>query len=380
MSRWSGQAGHLTNGRGNGLPAPGHRQRVARWRPAAALNGGMLINPPHDGWDCRGGANFFLHVNDRPDARREFAEAVVRGLQAAPRCLDSRYLYDDEGSDIFERITEQPEYYQTRTEERLLAAAAADIRERVGDVSLVELGSGSSAKTRRLLEAWCERGASRYVPIDISGGMLETACRDLAATFPELAVEGIAASYERALPLIGMVSPLLMLFLGSTIGNSDRPEIAASLETIASNVLPGDRLLLGVDLVKGKRQLEAAYNDAAGWTARFTTNLFARMNRELGSRVPLDAVEHVAFYNERLERIEIYARFRRRVDIDVPLLERSFRIEPGEMIRTEISCKFRVDDVEATAARYGLMLETTYRDAEDLFAVLLLRRAECLPA
>ena len=322
-----------------------------------------------------------IKIETRTDPHRERDLAELREtLRRRPREIPSKHLYDQRGSMLFERICELPEYYQTRTEERLLAAAAADIRERAGDVTLVELGSGSSAKTRRLLEAWCERGASRYVPIDISGGMLETACRDLAATFPELAVEGIAASYERALPLIGMVSPLLMLFLGSTIGNSDRPEIAASLETIAGNVSPGDRLLLGVDLVKGKRRLEAAYNDAAGWTARFTTNLFARMNRELGSRVPLDAVEHVAFYNERLERIEIYARFRRRVDIDVPLLERSFRIESGEMIRTEISCKFRVDDVEAMAARHGLVLETTYQDAEGLFAVLLLRRAARLPA
>jgi L-histidine N-alpha-methyltransferase len=355
------------------IPGHEHRQRVAH-----ATTSGVLIDPPRNGWDRKNGDNFFIHADAPPDARKEFAQAVIRGLEASPRCLDSRYLYDDKGSDIFEKITEQPEYYQTRTEERLLAEAAADIRDKVGDVTLVELGSGSSAKTRHLLEAWCERGASRYVPIDISGGMLETACRDLADAFPELAVEGIAASYERALPLVGMVSPLMMVFLGSTLGNIEKPEIEASLESIAASLSPGDRLLLGVDLVKSRRKLEAAYNDEAGWTAQFTTNLFARMNRELDAQVPLDDLEHVAFYNDERQRIEIYARFNREFDLEIPDFGRSFRVEDGEMIRTEISYKFRIEEVEQMAAVRGFSLENAYTDTDNPFAVLLLNRDEHL--
>jgi L-histidine N-alpha-methyltransferase len=364
---------------GDGRPGHEHRQRVAHWHESAATRG-VLIDPPRDGWDRKNGDNFFIHADAPPDARTEFAQAVIRGFEISPRRLDSRYLYDDKGSDIFEKITEQPEYYQTRTEERLLADAAADIRSQVGDVTLVELGSGSSAKTRRLLEAWCDRGASRYVPIDISGGMLEMACRDLADTFPELAVEGIAASYERALPLVGMVSPLMMVFLGSTIGNIEQSEIEASLRSIATSLSPGDRLLLGVDLVKPRRKLEAAYNDEAGWTAQFTTNLFARMNRELGSQVPIEDLEHVAFYNEELQRIEIYARFARGFDLEIPHLERSFRVEADEMIRTEISYKFREEEIPQMAARHGFSLEKSFTDADNPFAVLLLCREEHLPS
>jgi L-histidine N-alpha-methyltransferase len=338
-----------------------------------------LIGAIAAGWRVHERGAYVVHADASPDPVREFARSVARSLGDHPRQLDCRYLYDEMGSEIFERITEQPEYYQTRTEERILAEHATAIRDRVGDVTLVELGSGSSAKTHHLLDAWCRRGPARYVPIDISLAMLETACRKLADAYPALAVEALAGSYERALPLLRKVSPLQLAFLGSTIGNFEEAETDRFFELLAAHLAPGDTILLGLDLVKDPATLEAAYNDAAGWTARFTGNLFARMNRELGAGVPLDAVEHVAFYNDRLERIEIYARFLREVHLHVAPLDRWFRIAPGEMIRTEISRKFRPERTAAVAARFGFDHEATYAAPDGSFAVLLLRRAKRLP-
>jgi L-histidine N-alpha-methyltransferase len=333
-----------------------------------------LPRPARDGWRVVDGGGFRLHVDAPGDPVREFAESVARGLDDHPRRLDCRYLYDDRGTEIFARITEQPEYYQTRTEERLLAAHAADIRDRVGNVTLVELGSGNSAKTHRLLEAWQPCDRARYIPIDINAETLASACRDLVRRFSGLVVEGIAASYERALPVVTAASPLQLLFLGSTIGNFDVADTERFFAEVAAALAPGDTFLLGLDLVKDPGALEAAYNDAAGWTARFTKNLFVRMNRELGADVPIEAVEHVAYYNDRLERIEIFARFTREVALHVRPLGRRFRIAAGEMIRTEISRKFRPAAVAAVAAEFGLGHEHTYAAPDGSFAVLLLRR------
>ena len=303
-----------------------------------------------------------------------FAESVARGLDDRPRWLSCRWLYDAAGSELFERITEQPEYYQTRTENGILARSAAAFRARTGDVTVVELGSGSSTKTRRILEAWSVDGPARYVPIDVSHSALEAACASLAHAFPDLAVEAIASTYERGLALAAGLSPLLLTFLGSTVGNFNSEELDAFLDMVAGHLSPGDFLLLGIDLVKDTRRLEAAYNDAAGVTARFILNLFARMNRELGCRIPLDAVEYVSRYNESSQQIEIYARFRREVRIELPLIGREFCLAAGEQVLIEISRKFRPDDMAATLGRFGFTLERTETDTEKLFAVQLFRR------
>ena len=333
------------------------------------------LRPP-PGWTRRAHAGYAIHVEERHarDERRLFAWSVARGLEATPRRLDCRWLYDDEGSRIFEGITLLPEYYQTRTEDSILAASAAAIRERVGDVTVVELGSGSSTKTRRLLEAFVARAPSRYLPIDVSTGALEEACASLAGAFPGLHIEGVAATHERALPLVAAASPLILLFLGSSLGNLDAAEHEAFFARAAASLSPGDAFLLGVDLVKDAARLEAAYNDSAGLSARFAYNLFARMNRELGTAVPLDALDYVAWYDERSERIEMYVRFLREVEIALPLVERSFRIARGELVRTEISAKYRVEGCRSLAARHGFALEEVFEDDASLFAVLLLRR------
>ena len=302
-----------------------------------------------------------------------FALAFARGLDRRPRTLDPRFLYDARGSEIFERITETPEYYQTRTEDALLARVAPALREAIGAASIVELGSGSSTKTRRLLDAFGGEDA-RYVPIDISRSALEGACADLATAYPSLGIEGVAASYERALPLVGAVSPFLLTFLGSSIGNFNRAERDQFFDLVSTRLRCGDHFLVGIDLVKDPARLEAAYNDAAGHSAAFTLNLFARANRELDAGIPLDALEHVAFYDERFEQIEIYARARRSFQIAIPLLGRHIRVARGELMRTEISSKYRPQSFAAAAARFGFSVERIDRDVDELFGLVLLRR------
>jgi iron(II)-dependent oxidoreductase len=325
---------------------------------------------PHAGFRRERHPRFELDVDALEEPADGFAQSVVRGLSDHPRWLHCRWLYDDAGSDIFERICEQPEYYQTRTEAALLAEHAAEIRRLAGAPTLVELGSGSSVKTRHLLRGW---GEARYVPVDISVGMLRASCAALAAENPRIAVRGIAASYERAFPLLRDLSPLVLIFLGSTIGNLNPQETADFLDRVSASLSPGDHFLVGIDLVKDVRTLEAAYNDAAGWSAAFTKNLFARMNRELGTRLDLDAIEHVAYYDDPLDRIEIFARFKREQTIALPDLGRRFRIARGEMVLTEISRKFQVDEMAANCARFGLDAVRAFVDPTKAFALLLLR-------
>jgi iron(II)-dependent oxidoreductase len=328
--------------------------------------------------ECHRG--FELEVDALEEPADGFAQSVVRGLSDHPRWLHCRYLYDAAGSEIFERICEQPEYYQTRTEATLLAAHAAEIRALVPAPTLVELGSGSSVKTRRLLSAWTAGGApARYVPVDISLAMLRQSCTQLAEEYPTVELRGIAASYERAFPLLREASPLLLLFLGSTIGNLNPQETADFLDRVSASLAPGDHFLVGIDLVKDVRTLEAAYNDKAGWSAAFTKNLFARMNRELGTRIDLGAIEHVAYYNGRLDRIEIYARFLREQTIALPQMGRRFRLAPGEMVLTEISRKFQADEMAASVARFGFETVRVFTDPAKLFGLLLLRMRDRRP-
>jgi gamma-glutamyl hercynylcysteine S-oxide synthase len=314
-------------------------------------------------------------LGDRALARAAFAQSIIRGLSDTPRWLSCRYLYDAEGSDLFEAITQQPEYYLTRTEDALLARHAAALRAAIGPSTVVELGSGSSTKTRHVLRAWTAGGhAARYVPVDISRDMLEASAAALDAEFPMLDVCALAGTYEQAFARLNEFSPLVLLFLGSSLGNFDRVDTAAFLERVADALSPGDHLLLGLDLVKDVATLEAAYDDAAGVSAAFTRNLFRRMNRDLGTGLDLDAIQHVAYWNEGRERIEIYARFLRPAVVDLPEQGRHFRLAAGEMVLTEVSRKFRLTEMTAVGARHGFDTVATFTDAAYPFALHLLRR------
>jgi L-histidine N-alpha-methyltransferase len=333
-----------------------------------------LVNPPSTGWTRRDGDGWILHLDTPGDAVLAFAASIARGLERQPRELDCSWLYDALGSELYEQITEQPEYYPTRTEDSILAKYAPAIRERVGPATVVELGSGSSTKTRRLLDAWTAAGPSRYVPLDISPSAVEGACRDLADRYPELQLEGIASTYHRGLPLIAHDEPVLLLFLGSTIGNQEPDSLSQFFAMIADRLAPGDHLLLGADLVKDVAVLEAAYADEAGLTEQFIVNLFRRMNRELDAGVPLDGLEMVSYFNTDLARIEMHVRSRVPFEVNIGPLERRFRIAAGEMLLAEISRKFKVDDLSTEAARFGLSLEEVYTDDDAWFAVMLFER------
>jgi L-histidine N-alpha-methyltransferase len=307
----------------------------------------------------------------------DFAEAVTLGLSDTPRWLPSRFLYDARGSELFEHICQLPEYYLTRTETAILRRVAPELRGLTGPVTLVELGAGSSVKTDHLLAAYAGNGDRvRYVPVDVSASILRVAAERIEETFPSVNVAGVHGEYDRAFPLLAAYAPTMLLFLGSTVGNLNHAESVPFWRRVSAALPAGGWVLLGVDLVKDPAVLEAAYNDSQGVTAAFTRNLFARMNRELGSAIDLGAVEHVARWNAAWQRMEISARFRSRQTIDVLPLGRRFVLEAGEQIMTEISRKFVLPDLRSYLQCFGL--ETVYvaTDERGWFGVLLLRKGE----
>jgi L-histidine N-alpha-methyltransferase len=310
-----------------------------------------------------------------PEATLEFARAAAVGLTDTPRWLPCQYLYDARGSGLFEEITRQPEYYPTRTEARILERHAPDIRDATGRVTLIELGSGSSVKTSYLLSAYAEaHGEVTYVPVDVSASALEHAQERIGRLHPSVRVDGIVGRYEEALPQFRRHSPAMVLFLGSTIGNFNTGESLEFWRRVERELAPGDYVLLGADLVKDKAVLEAAYNDAAGVTATFTTNLFARMNRELGAGVDLAQVEHVARYDPDWQRVEIFVRFNEAQTVRIEPLDLSVDIGAGEMVMVEISRKFVLADLTQYLATLGLAVREVFTDERRWFGLLLLQK------
>ena len=333
-----------------------------------------LIRPGGAGWRVQRGEGFTVHLDTPGDAHLAFAAAVARGLEVRPRRLEPRFIYDEAGSELYEAITEQPEYYPTRTEGAILAACAGELAERIGPTTLVELGSGSSTKTRHLIDAWRARGALTYVPIDVSATAIAAAAVDLRGRYPGLRIEGVASTFQRGLPLVGRIHPKTLLFLGSTLGNLEPDEIAAFFRQISEVLAEGDAFVLGIDLVKDPAVLEAAYADAAGVTERFILNVFARMNRELGAGLDVDAFCVDSFYDVERQRVEMWARARRRQRLRVAPLGRGYTLAVGERILVEISRKFTIEHIEQEASRFELWVDDVFSDPDGYFAVLLLRR------
>lgn len=306
-----------------------------------------------------------------------FARSVVVGLSDEPKWLHCRFLYDAEGSRLFEGITDQPEYYPTRTEASILATSAGKIREITGPRTLVELGSGYSVKTEYLLSAYSASGAPvQYVPVDVSVSALHEASRLISDSFSEVRFTGIYGTYASAFPVLRQLSPQMLVFLGSTIGNFNEAEATAFWRSVADHLPVGDFFLLGIDLAKDVHVLEAAYNDAAGITARFTNNYFARINRELGASIDLNAVEHVATWNAQLSRMEIFGRFQTTQQIYVAPLDETFEIKAGEQILLEISRKFRLPELTDELSRFGFDVSQVLTDDREWFALLLLERID----
>lgn len=304
-----------------------------------------------------------------------FASAVHAGLASRPKTLPCRYFYDQEGSDLFEQICALPEYYVTRTEDAILRRRAAEIAELLplGTV-LVELGSGSSTKTRRLIEALLERQRNlRYVPVDISGEMLGQTARRLSAAYPRLTVTPLALEYEEALQHLPRDhgGPMLVLFLGSNLGNFDPESAVEFLRRIRRACRDDDRLLLGLDLQKDAAVLNAAYDDAQGVTARFNLNLLRRINRELNADFHLPSFRHRAFYNQALGRVEMHLVSERTQRVHVA--GRSFDFGAGESIHTESSHKYAPGQARELAAQARFTVERSWQDERSYFSVNLLR-------
>jgi iron(II)-dependent oxidoreductase len=303
-----------------------------------------------------------------------FAFAIACGLASRPRTLPCRYLYDDRGSQLFDEITRVPEYYLTRAEDEILRTHAHEIRASSGAPTLIELGSGTSTKTRHLLEAWTGHSDAAYVAVDICREALDGAADSLRPLFPGLELKTLAGTYEASFPKFHKFSPATVAFLGSSIGNLADPQLKAFLEMLERNLYPGDCFLLGIDLVKEASVLEAAYDDAAGVTAEFTRNLFHRMNRELGTKLQVDEIEHIARWNDQHEQIEISARFPQATEIRLPSIGQEFSIEAGECIRTEISRKFHIEAMLQRLEDHGLSRVEVFTDPQEQFALLLTKK------
>lgn len=310
------------------------------------------------------------------DQVTEFAESVARGLSDAPRRLDCRFLYDAEGSRLFQRICEQPEYYLTRTEAAILADSAADIARRTGAVTLIEFGSGDSVKTRLLFDAYTRLyGTVGYIPVDVSKEYLDQARAEISAAHPQVKVDPFHGTYEQAFSLLGATKPVIFLFMGSTVGNLDTAEADRFWTNATAHLSPGDFCLLGIDINEDEESIHAAYNDAAGYSAAFTRNIFARINRELGANVDHEEISHVARYRTDRQQVEIFAKFHKDQEIVVGPLGTTFTIPEGEMILTEISRRFRLKQLVPYLDKFGLETKKVYRDSLRRFAVLLLGRA-----
>jgi len=324
-----------------------------------------------------GDANSIVNVGGTIDPSADFAKSASQTLAQHPKSLESRFLYDARGSELFELICEQPEYYLTRTEASILKDHASHICEKVGPVTLVELGSGSSVKTSHILNVFTDRyGKVQYVPIDISKAALEEAYTRVAREHGAVNFVGINGSYECAFPLLSRITPVVVLFLGSSIGNFDVEEERVFWSCMSQCLTKGDYFLLGVDLVKDIETMEAAYNDKAGVTAAFTRNLFARMNKEFHSAIQVNHVKHEVEYCEQRERIEIGARFRKAQIIEIQPVGQRFEIGENEKIYTEISRKYRIDRLLPYLSGFGFEACLVLTDPKKSFALLLLYKVK----
>jgi len=280
---------------------------------------------------------------------------VLDGLAASPKSLPPKWFYDSVGSDLFDQITRLPEYYPTRAETEILRARSADIASVTGADTLVELGSGTSEKTRTLLQALDDGGTlRRFVPFDVDASMLSAAATAIQREYPDIEIAAVCGDFEEHLSEIPDGGRRLFVFLGSTIGNLTADPRAEFLAALAAVLRPGDSLLLGTDLVKDTGRLVAAYDDAAGVTAQFNRNVLAVINRELDADFDVDAYRHVARWNADDERMEMWLRAESAQRVRIAALDLTVEFAAGEEILTEVSCKFRADAVADELARAGL--------------------------
>jgi L-histidine N-alpha-methyltransferase len=304
---------------------------------------------------------------------RALADDVLDGLTRPFKELPPKHFYDARGAELFDRICDLPEYYPTRTERAILEARAEEIVELTGAAEIVELGSGTAAKTRILLDAMQDAGTlRRYVPLDVTEQMIIETAAALVEEYPGLLVHGIVGDFERHLHhLPAPLGPRMVAFLGGTIGNFTPGSRRRFLRGLAKAMGPDDHLLLGTDLVKDPATLEAAYDDSEGVTAEFNRNVLHVVNRELDADFDVDAFDHVAFFDHEREWIEMRLRAASRQHVHIGALGLDVEFEPREELRTEISAKFTHERLQGDLAAAGLELDRVFMDDDELFAVSL---------
>lgn len=299
---------------------------------------------------------------------------VIQGLTQIPKTLPAKYFYDDYGSELFEKICELPEYYPTRTEAWILSQYADEIAQITGCCELVELGSGSSTKTRLLLDAYQKIADScKYIPIDVSGGILKTSVLQLQQKYLNLSIQGLLGTYEQALAYLKSTSlqPQMIFFLGSSLGNFTPQDTDSFLSQIAHTLKSGSYFLLGIDLQKPKEILEPAYNDSQGVTAAFNLNMLSHLNWRFQGNFDLNLFTHQAIYNQADAQIEMYLHCQESHSVSLDILNLKVSFAAGESILTEISRKFDLATIQKQLAAQGLKTVKTWTDSQQWFGLIL---------
>ena len=319
------------------------------------------------------------------EKNNRFARDVDKGLSAKRKYVPPKYFYDKIGSRLFEKICDQPEYYPTRTETRILSTHMDTIIKLIGDhrksLNIIELGSGSSIKTKLLLKNFLSKRRIHYFPIDISQSILDISVKHLISEFNNLQCTGICSEYIEGLKRINDLifdSPnfsyqKLIIFFGSTIGNFEPNQAQTFMTNIKKQMTNQDMMLVGFDLQKDQRTMEKAYNDAAGITAKFNLNILARINRELGGRFNVKSYYHKSFYNQSANRIEMHIVSKHDQEVEIKLLDKIFSFHAEESIHTENSYKFSLDEITTLATKSGFKIVTNFTDLGGRFCLSCLR-------
>ena len=332
-------------------------------------------DPTSDSIDNRLQINYLL---DAKATAQSDARDLARGLDDKPKSIPAWYFYDAKGSQLFEEICQLPEYYPTRTEASILKQYAPAIAHQTRVNTLVELGSGSSTKTRYLLDAYQSSDAFFYYqPVDVSGSILQESARDLLADYPKLKIQGQVATYTQALQQLGsqISEPKLVAFLGSSIGNFDPTQCDRFITQVTTALNSGDFFLLGIDLQKPVNVLEAAYNDTQGITAAFNLNMLEHLNYRYEGNFDTDLFTHQAVYNLTQQQIEMYLVSQETQTITLKDLGLTVKVSQGEKILTEISRKFDLQQMQQYLSQYNLDLIQAYTDKQQWFGLLLLKFA-----
>lgn len=315
-----------------------------------------------------------VHLDD-DDLRRVLRSDVREGLSQVPKVIPPKYFYDDRGSVLFEEITKLDEYYPTRREREILETHSFEIAKLAAADTLVELGSGTSLKTMLLISAFHEQGfIERFVPFDVSASTLRDAATMISERWPDVAVHAVVGDFERHLGEIPSVGRRMFVFLGGTIGNLDKAQRRNFLGELVATMNPGDTLLLGTDLLKEPERLVAAYDDSQGVTADFNLNMLRVLNGRLDADFDIDRFEHVALWNEDLQRIEMHLRSTADQAVTISELDLTIEFSEGELLRTEISCKFVRETISQELADAGLEMKHWWTDSAGDFGLSMSER------